>query len=120
VPYVTFTRFLRGLEELHVTCVTFTRFLRGLDELHVTCIIHLPVSAWPGRAALDLCYTFTRFLRGLEELHVPKPLREDLGGGSKEFCFTELLNYSQVSPSPPSLHNWCSIIQLYLKTASAL
>jgi hypothetical protein len=37
-----------------------------------------------------------RFLRGLEELHVPKPLREDLGGGSKEFCLAELLNYSQV------------------------
>ncbi len=80
----------------------FTRFLRGLEQLPVTCI------------------TFTRFLRGLEELHVPKPLREDLGGGSKEFCFTELLNYSQVSPSPPSLHNWCPIIQLYLKTAPAL
>ena len=37
-----------------------------------------------------------RFLQGLDELNVPKPLREDLGGGNKEFSVAELSNYHQV------------------------
>ena len=35
---------------------------------------------------LSLC---RRFLRGLEQLHVPKLVRQDLGGGRKEFCLRE-------------------------------
>ena len=31
----------------------------------------------------------SRLLRGLEEMHVPKLLKEELGGGNKEFSLTE-------------------------------
>lgn len=30
-----------------------------------------------------------RFLRGLEEMHVPKLVKEELGGGKKEFSLAE-------------------------------
>ena len=30
-----------------------------------------------------------RFLRGLEEMHIPKLLKEELGGGKKEFSLAE-------------------------------
>ena len=38
------------------------------------------------RADWDMC---VRFLRGLEEMHVPKLVKEELGGGKKEFSLAE-------------------------------
>ena len=36
------------------------------------------------------------FLRGLEELHVPKHVKEELGGGRKEFSLAEGGNFHHI------------------------
>ena len=33
--------------------------------------------------------TYECYLRGLEQMHIPKPLKDEHGGGSKEFIFKE-------------------------------
>jgi hypothetical protein len=57
---------------------------------------HFSKSSMTWAHSSDYFFSFPRFLRGLEELHIPKPLREEVGGGTKEFCMEELANYSQV------------------------
>lgn len=54
------------------------------------------------RAQLASCFafqitaTYPAFLRGLEELHVPKHVKEELGGGRKEFSLTEGGNFHHI------------------------
>ena len=44
---------------------------------------------WHGDISLFIVLSPPRFLRGLEEMHVPKLLKEELGGGNKEFSLAE-------------------------------
>ena len=40
--------------------------------------------------------TYECYLRGLEQMHIPKPLKEDQGGGTKEFIFNDKCCYKDV------------------------
>ena len=44
----------------------------------------------PNAFAFHLSATEEGYLLGLETMQVPKPLREDLGGGNKEFTIKEV------------------------------
>ena len=44
----------------------------------------------PNCYAFHLSATYSGYLRGLERMQMPKPLREDLGGGMKEFTIKEV------------------------------
>ena len=44
----------------------------------------------PNCYAFHLSATYSGYLRGLERMQMPKPLREDLGGGMKEFTIREV------------------------------
>ena len=44
----------------------------------------------PNCYAFHLSATYSGYLRGLESMQIPKPLREDLGGGMKEFTIKEV------------------------------
>eukprot|EP00092_Neocalanus_flemingeri_P018086 GFUD01019574.1.p1 GENE.GFUD01019574.1~~GFUD01019574.1.p1 ORF type:complete len:732 (-),score=148.33 GFUD01019574.1:22-2217(-) len=54
------------------------------------------------RATLASCFafqitaTYPAFLRGLEEMHVPKHVKEELGGGRKEFSLAEGANFHHI------------------------
>ncbi|XP_023320321.1 anoctamin-8 isoform X1 [Eurytemora carolleeae] len=54
------------------------------------------------RGKLAACYAFQitasyhALLQGLDELNIPKPLREDHGGGFKEFSIHEMSSFNQV------------------------
>ena len=39
---------------------------------------------------LLLSTSIFRYLQGLEQLQVPKPIKEELGGGTKEFTLNEV------------------------------
>ena len=45
----------------------------------------------PNCYAFHLSATYSGYLRGLERMQMPKPLREDLGGGMKEFTIKEVI-----------------------------
>ena len=45
----------------------------------------------------DLKSSISRLLQGLDELNIPKPLREDHGGGFKEFSIHEMSSFNQVN-----------------------
>ena len=44
----------------------------------------------PNCYAFHLSASYSGYLRGLEKMQMPKPLREDLGGGMKEFTISEV------------------------------
>jgi len=80
------------------TVVWFKARLQRLSEL----VVITRSLSLAKRATFKPCYAFhitaqyQGFLRGLEELHIPKPLREDLGGGTKEFSLKECNKFNNV------------------------
>ena len=48
----------------------------------------------PNCLAFQLSATYQGFLKGLEAMQVAKPIREDLGGGTKEFSIKEVSSAS--------------------------
>merc|ERR1711884_242093 len=50
----------------------------------------------PNCYAFHLSATYSGYLRGLERMQMPKPLREDLGGGMKEFTIKEAPNFQSI------------------------
>ena len=50
----------------------------------------------PNCYAFHLSATYSGYLRGLERMQMPKPLREDLGGGMKEFTIKEASSFQSI------------------------
>ena len=40
--------------------------------------------------------TYECYLRNLEQMHVPKSLKEEFGGGNKEFVFKEMMCFENI------------------------
>jgi hypothetical protein len=45
----------------------------------------------PNCVAFHLSASYQGYLKGLELMQIPKPLRDDLGGGTKEFTIKEVV-----------------------------
>ena len=57
-------------------------------------------------------HEISRYLNGLELMQIPKPLREDLGGGTKEFTVkdvSEIPKRRQSSTFPCELINFAGV-----------
>ena len=37
--------------------------------------------------------TYECYLKGLEQMHIPKPLKDEFGGGNREFSFKDMNKY---------------------------
>ena len=53
----------------------------------------------PNCYAFHLSASYSGYLRGLESLQMPKPIKEDLGGGMKEFTINEVSSFGLCSCS---------------------